>query len=144
MLALPGSKYNDAQSTSIVSSSSPNKISPREGELSTQNASTAIPLPVAIPENSYEIYSYRYVVLLAYILIRFASGAIYGLFIPFSDVMRQVYGIKHIFVVLTGVTFSALSPLVNLCYANRIILTYGARTSVFLLTFPKITKNSSL
>ena len=81
-------------------------------------------------ETPYRLYKYRYVVLFAYCLSKFCSGAIYGLFIPFSNVMSTVYGIRHIFVVITGFTFSAISPIATLLYVNKIILKYGVKISV--------------
>ena len=122
----------EVQRSSIGTVSSPTTVFSDEKVFPMPVQSVA-PDNVATPascESVYEVYSYRYVVLLSYIFIRFTSGAVYGLFIPFSTIMRKVYGIKHVFIVFTGYTFNALSPLVNLLYANKIILSYGTKMAV--------------
>ncbi len=118
---------------------------PTADQNSTRRSIDAVPTPVLVShvpkvlsrfaagsdsETEYELSPYRYVVLACYFMIKFTSGAIYSLFIPYSDFLHETYGIKHVFTVLTAFTFNAMNPLVTFLYANRLILSKGTKFSV--------------
>lgn len=75
---------------------------------------------------------YRFVVIAMYFLIKFTSGAAYGLYIPYSDYLQEIYGIMHIYVVISAYAFQCLSPFVIIIYANKLILYAGTKISVLL------------
>lgn len=84
-------------------------------------------------ENDKAVLSwYRFVAIAMYFLIKFTSGATYGLYIPYSNYLQEIYGIRHVYVVITAYAFQCLSPFVNILYANRIILYAGTKISVKL------------
>jgi len=135
MFTLEPNKQKDCQKNDNVPTSPDNKtLCPEtpDSRLSTGSRNSDFSLTNKSAEKSeYKLYCYRYVVLLAYVAIRFTSGAVYGVFVPFSNMMGQVYKIKHVFVVLSCFIFNGLSPAVNLLYANKIIISYGTKISVF-------------
>ena len=80
----------------------------------------------------YEVYKYRWVVLLTFCLIKYSSCATYGLFVPFSSYLTQIYGIHHVFIVLSSYSFNGLYPIASFFIADPIIHACGVRVAVRL------------
>lgn len=86
---------------------------------------------VTVPgDQKFVVYKYRWVVLISYCLIKCCSCATYGLFVPFSTLMSKIYGIQHVFIVLTSYTFNGLYPFASFLIADPIISSKGIGFSV--------------
>lgn len=103
-----------------------------------------IPNPVdktiAVKENTdsnstqpakFEVYKYRWAVLIAFCLIKYASCASYSIFLPFSTYISEIYGIDHFYIVLSSYTFNGLYPLASFFIADPVIQSKGIKFSVF-------------
>ncbi len=83
-------------------------------------------------EGTFVVSGYRWVVVLSYVVSQLASGAVYGVFIPFSNYMQDIYGIPHVAIVLTCFTFNGVYPFSSFFFADWFILRFGLYISVSL------------
>jgi len=99
--------------------------------LNGHNNELAVTFPLPNSPKSYKVTKYRYVIIVVYVLILFSSGGVYSIFIPFSGFLTRIYGISHVFIVLSGFTFNALYPISSFLIASDFIKRYGLKISVF-------------